>query len=81
MVIRGSQANLAHSVVCNMSLGVCNDEACTVNVGLNPPERSVEALNKIHSVMLKEGKGDVLFSHSFGNIVCANCAKIPEEEV
>ena len=78
-VIRGSKANLAHSVVCNMSLRVCKDEACVLNVVLNPPERRVEALNKIYSVMVREGKGDVLFSHSFGNIVCANCAKTPEE--
>ena len=78
-VIRSGLANLAHSVVCSMSLGVCRDEACVANVGLDPPERRMEVLNKIYGVMVKEGKGDVLFSHSFGNIVCANCAKTPEQ--
>ena len=75
-VMRSGLARLAHSVVCTMSLEGCRDGACAVN---DPPERKIEALNKIYDIMVKEAKGDVLFSHSFGNIVCVNCAKIPEQ--
>ena len=76
-VLRGGLAHLAHLVVCNMSLEACRNVACIVNVGINPPKR-MEGLNKIYDAMIKEGKGDVLFSLSLGDVVCANCAKIPE---
>ena len=74
--MRGGLVQLAHSVVCNMmGLEERRDGACVVNVGINPPERRVEALNRIYDVMVKEGKGDVLFSLPLGNIVFGNCAK------
>jgi hypothetical protein len=77
-VIRGGLAQVAHSIVCNMSLEGCPDTACAVNIGTNPPERRMEGLNKIYNAMIKEGKADMLFSLSLGNIVCANCLKTPE---
>jgi len=78
-VIRGGLAQLAHSVVCTMSLKECRDGACAASVGINPPGRKMKALNQIYDVMVKGGKGDVLFSLSLGNIVCMNCAKTPEQ--
>jgi len=77
--IRGGLTHLAHFVVCNMSLEECRDGACAVNVCVGPPSRRIEELNKLYETMVKEGKGDVLFSLSLGNIVCANCAKIPKK--
>ena len=50
-----------------------------VDLGPSSPERRMEALKKICEVMVGEGKGDVLSSHSFGNIVCVNCEKILEQ--
>ena len=78
-VLRGGLAHLAHLVVCNMSLEECHNGACVVNVGISPPKRRMEGLNKIYDAMVKEGKGDVLFSLSLGDVVCADCAKIPEQ--
>jgi hypothetical protein len=78
-VIRGGLTQLAHSVVCNISLEECRNRACVVNVGVSPPKRRMEELNKIYNAMVKEGTGDVLSSLSLGDIVCANCAKIPEQ--
>jgi hypothetical protein len=74
-VIRGGFSQLAHLIVCNMSLEVCHDIACPANVGINPPERRMEGLNKIYNAMVKNCEGDVLFSLSLGNNVCFNCAK------
>jgi len=77
--MRGGVAKLAHSVVRNMSVEDCSDEACWVNKGINPSER-MEALEQIYDVMVKEGKGNVLSSDlSFENIVCVDCAKTPKE--
>ena len=78
-VIRGRLAHLAHSVVCTMSLEVCRGKACAVNVDTSPPERRMEALNLIYDIMVKGGKGDVLFSPSLRRVVCVSCVKKPEE--
>jgi len=77
-VIRGGLTHLAHFLVCNMSLEECRDGACVVNVNVSPPKRRIKELSKIYDAMVKGSKGDVLFSLSLGNLVCANCAKIPK---
>ena len=77
--IRGGLSKLVHLVVCNIISEGCCDGARAVNRGLRSPERRMEALKKIYEVRVGEGKGDVLFSHSFGNIVCVNCEKIQEQ--
>ena len=76
--IRSEVSRLAHSIVCNMSVRECRSR-CVVNGSLNSPARKMKGLNKIYDVMVKEGKGDVLSSLTLGDIVCANCAKAPEE--
>ena len=78
-LIRGGLAQLAHSVVSTISLERCHDDACALNVGINPPGRRVAALERIYDVMIKGGKGDVLFSLPLGDIVCVNCAKTLEQ--
>jgi len=78
-LIRGGLAQLAHSVVSTMNLGKCHDGECAANVGIDHPERRMEALNVIYDIMVNEGKGDVLFSLSLGNILCVNCAKTLEQ--
>ena len=76
-VIRGRLAHLAHLVVCNMSLEECHDVACAVNVGISPPQRRIEGLNKVYDAMVKGSEGDVLFSLPLLDNICANCTKIP----
>ena len=78
-LIRGGLAQLAHSVVSTMSLEKCRDDVCAVNVGINPPGRRTAALNQIYDVMVKGGKGDVLFSLPLGNFVCPNCTETLEQ--
>ena len=77
-VIRGGLAQLAYSIVCNMSMNGCRDAACAANVGISPPERRMEELNKIHDTIIRGRKADVLFTPSLGNIVCANCTETSE---
>jgi hypothetical protein len=76
--IRGELAQLAYLIVCSVSMRGCRDTACAANVGINPPERRMKALNRIYDTIVKERKADVLFPLSLGNIVCASCAKKPE---
>ena len=77
--MRGGFAHLAHLIVWNMSLGECSDGVCVVKTSVGPPKRRIEELNKVYDAMVKEAKGDVLFSLSLGDIVCASCAKVPKE--
>jgi hypothetical protein len=77
-VIRSGLAQLAYSIVCNMSMTGCRDAACAANAGINPPERRMEELNKIHDAIIGGRKADVLFTPTLGNIVCANCQKTSE---
>ena len=77
-VIRGGLAQLAHSIVCNVSLEGCSDTTCAINAGIDPPERRMEGLNKIYDTMVKERKGDALSSLSLRSILCVNCVKSPE---
>jgi len=77
-VTRGGLSRLARWTVCSMGLEECRNRECVLNVGINPPESRMEALNKIYDAMVKEGKGDVLSSFSLGNTLCVNCAKSSE---
>ena len=78
--IRGGMAKLAYRVLCNMRLEDCRDGACVVNKGISFPDKRMEMLDQIYDVMVKEGKGDVLYSDlSLVNIVCVRCAKTPEQ--
>ena len=77
-MIRVRLARLAHSVVCEMSLGECRDNTCAVNIGSNPARLRMEALNKIYEAMVKGGEGNAFFSRLPENAVCVNCAKRTE---
>ena len=54
---------------------VCPDKACVLNVGIKPMERRIEAVTKLHDVMIGERNGGVLNSPSFGDLTCAKCTK------
>ena len=56
-------------------LSVCPDEACILNVGIKPMERRMEALTKLHNMMIGEREGGVLSRPSFGDLACAKCTK------
>ena len=77
-MIRVRSARLAHSVVCEMSLGECRDDTCAVNIGSDPARLRTEALNKIYEAMVRGGEGDAFFSRLPENVVCVNCAKRTE---
>jgi len=76
--IQAQSALFAHLLVCNLSLRRCRDNTCAVNVGLNPAELRMGALNKIYYASVLGDKGDVLYSRLPENIVCVDCAKITE---
>ena len=66
---------VAHNVVYFGNLGVCAEKACVLNVGINPPERRMEALKKLVDVLVHKNEGEMLSSLSLGTLVCTNCAK------
>jgi hypothetical protein len=76
--IRDGLAQHAHSIIYDGSPRVCLQKVCVLNVGISPIERRMEALKKIFDVMINQSKGDVLSPLVFGDLVCANCAKLLE---
>ena len=73
--MRRTMVQLSHSIVYNGNLRVCPRESCILNVGIDPIERRMEALKKVVDDIIDESKGDLLAPLSFGNLICANCAK------
>ena len=57
------------------SLSVCPDKACVLNVGIKPMERRVEAVTKLHDLMIGERTGGVLTLPLLGEFACAKCTK------
>ena len=60
-------------------LRVCPDKTCSLNVGLRPMERRVEALSKVNDAMLGDGRGSSLSTPLLGGLTCAECTKEIEE--
>ena len=56
-------------------LSICPDGACVLSVGVKPIERRMEALTKIHLVMIGERKDGVLSAPPLGDLACAKCTK------
>ena len=77
-IMRGRFAKLAHSVVCNTSLGDCGEGTCVMNV-VSFTERKTHASDRIYDAMIKGGKGDVLSSLSLEGPVCEDCVRTLEK--
>ena len=58
---------------------VCPDKACTLNVGVNPIEKRIEALRKIYSAIIDEREGKLLDPPSLKHLLCVPCACYAEE--
>ena len=56
-------------------LSICPDTACILNVGIESMERRMEALTKLHGVMIGEREGGVLSPPPLGHLACMKCAK------
>ena len=77
---RGLMVQAAYTIVHKEKLlSVCPNTACVLNVSTKPMELRMEALTKLHNVMIGERKGGLLSTLSFGDLVCAKCAKEIEE--
>jgi hypothetical protein len=76
--MRDGLAELAYSIVCNMSLRGCRDTACATDVGIASPGLRIQGLDKIYNAIVKGRRDDVLLPLSLGNIVCVSCARTPE---
>ena len=70
-----TMTHAAYRIAYIENLGVCQDRACVLNVGINPGERRKEALRKISDVLSSRREGGVLSTPSLGNLACANCAR------
>ena len=69
----------AQVIVYTLDLGVCADRTCVLNIGTNPMERRMEELEKISDVLIKNSGGDMLSPLSFGDLLCADCARRLED--
>ena len=76
-VLSISASNVARMVAYQGYLRVCPDEACTLNVGVNPVEERIEALEKVYWAMIDKREGGLLSPPSL-NDLCSNCAKHAE---
>ena len=73
---RGLMVQAAHTIANKEKLlSVCPNTACVLNVSTKPMEWRMEALTKLHDVMIGERKGGLLSTPPFGDLVCAKCGK------
>lgn len=73
---RGSMVQAAYTITHKERLlSICPNTACVLNVGTKPMELRMEALTKLHNVMVSEREGGLLSTPSFRGLVCAKCAK------
>ena len=56
-------------------LFVCHNRGCVLNVGIDPMNRRMGAVKKLHAAMIGKRDAGVLSAPSFGNIACARCTK------
>ena len=57
---------------------MCPDETCVLNVGINPIEKRMEALEKLYKSFLDEREGGMLTPPSLGHLLCVKCMKTIE---
>ena len=72
---RSLMAHVAHTIAYKEKLPDCLDSTCVLNVGTKSPERRIEALTKLHDLMIVESKGGGLDVPRLGSLACAKCAK------
>jgi len=74
--IRRVMTQAAHDIAYkDILLAVCPDKACALSVGIESMERRMEALTKLHDVMIGEREGGVLSTPSLGGLACVKCTK------
>ena len=69
---------IAHFIAYKKCHRVCPDQVCTLNVGVNPIEKRIEALGKIYSAMIDEREGELLDPPSLKHLLCVSCADYVE---
>jgi len=77
--MRRTMAYAAQVLVYTWDLGVCADRTCVLNIGTNPVERRMEALEEISNVLTKNSGGDMLSPLPFGDLLCVDCARRLED--
>ena len=70
--------SVARIIAYGRCLRVCPDKGCTLNVGVNPIEKRIEALGKVHVAMVDEREGELLDPPSLKHLLCAPCANYVE---
>ena len=56
-------------------LSVCRDWGCILSLSIGYTEQRMEAVTKMHGVMMGERNGGILSAPLFGELVCAKCTK------
>ena len=73
--MRRAMTYAAQTIAYTWDLGACLESACVLNIGVGSAERGTETSKKISDALVKNSEGDMLASHQFGDIFCADCAK------
>ena len=71
---RSLMTHAAHEIAYKKNLPGCPDSACVLNVRTKSVERRIEALTRLHDLMIAERQGGVLSAPPLGNLACAKCA-------
>jgi len=74
-LIQASASNAARLTTYGRYLRVCPDEKCVLNVGINPIEKRLEALEKLYQSLLDEREGGMLTPPSLGHLLCVKCTE------
>ena len=67
-------SDFARAVAYERFHSVCPDKECTMNVGINPVKKRLEALEKVYSAMIEKREGGLLSPPSLKHF-CMGCAK------
>lgn len=73
-----SASKAARMVVYGGFLWVCPDKECALNVGVDPVEKRMEALEKVYLAMIDKRENGLLGLPSLGHLLCTKCAKIAD---
>ena len=74
-VIRAVASSAVRAIAYGGHLRVCPDKACVLNVGIDPIEKRMEALEKVYKSLLGGREGGMLVPPSLGHLLCRKCTK------
>ena len=72
-VLRFTDSTIARTITYWGDLRVCPDEACILNVGINPIKPRLEALGKVCDAIVDQREGGVLSPPSLDHLLCTAC--------